>query len=214
MSEQTKIDLPDFAFDFTGGHVSLDFVNTADGRADIVLPKETLKDYRYLLLWGVQARMITEEEAGVLLEEARRHPEEAADVFRRAVAFREVLYRLTTLHIHNEQPDVDDLAIFNAMLAATRGYERIVDAGQGRFQWSWDEQSLPLDRMLWEVTRQAGDLLTSGDLQAVKTCGNADCDWVFIDTSKNHSRRWCDMKTCGNRVKVRRHYQRQKQNVQ
>ena len=42
----------------------------------------------------------------------------------------------------------------------------------------------------------------------VRECGASDCAWLFLDTSKNHHRRWCDMTRCGNRAKVRRFYAR------
>jgi predicted RNA-binding Zn ribbon-like protein len=47
-------------------------------------------------------------------------------------------------------------------------------------------------------------LMTSERLQALRECGNRECRWLFLDTSKNHTRRWCDMKVCGNRIKARR----------
>jgi predicted RNA-binding Zn ribbon-like protein len=63
------------------------------------------------------------------------------------------------------------------------------------------------------VVKSAGDLLISGELDNVRVCSAPDCQWLFLDTSKNHSRRWCDMKGCGNRAKVRRHYERKKQSL-
>src|SRR5207302_22567 len=67
-----------------------------------------------------------------------------------------------------------------------------------------------LDRMLWPVIRSAADLLVSGEAQRVRRCASETCDWLFLDTSRNHSRRWCDMSGCGNRAKARRHYARAK----
>ena len=66
------------------------------------------------------------------------------------------------------------------------------------------------DRMLWPVTRSAAELLVSGELSRVRTCANDTCGWLFMDTSKNRSRRWCDMNDCGNRAKARRHYARKR----
>jgi predicted RNA-binding Zn ribbon-like protein len=76
------------------------------------------------------------------------------------------------------------------------------------FTWGWDKQSDALDRMLWPVARSAADLLTSDHLNRVHQCGGKDCTWLFVDTSRNHSRQWCDMGDCGNRAKARRFYQR------
>jgi predicted RNA-binding Zn ribbon-like protein len=64
------------------------------------------------------------------------------------------------------------------------------------------------------VALSAADLLTSPAREHVHGCGNTEtCTWVFIDESKNHSRRWCSMKDCGNRVKARRHYQKRTQRL-
>jgi predicted RNA-binding Zn ribbon-like protein len=60
--------------------------------------------------------------------------------------------------------------------------------------------------MLWPIAQSAADLMTSDKRNSVRQCGADDCAWLFLDESRNHSRRWCDMKTCGNRQKARRHY--------
>ncbi|MBI4413448.1 MAG: CGNR zinc finger domain-containing protein, partial [candidate division NC10 bacterium] len=78
------------------------------------------------------------------------------------------------------------------------------------FAWRWTGDGQRLDRMLWAVTRSAADLLTSGELAAVRECEAETCAWLFMDRSRNRSRRWCDMKACGNRAKARRHYERKK----
>jgi predicted RNA-binding Zn ribbon-like protein len=63
--------------------------------------------------------------------------------------------------------------------------------------------------MLWPIASSAADLLTSERLKKVRLCEAKTCTWLFLDESRNHSRRWCDMKVCGNREKARRHYQRE-----
>ena len=78
------------------------------------------------------------------------------------------------------------------------------------FNWSWAAGQDDLDYMLWPVVRTAADLLTSDDLLRVRECARTGCDWLFVDLSKNHSRRWCSMNMCGSRVKARRYYQRRK----
>ena len=82
---------------------------------------------------------------------------------------------------------------------------------EGSFAWDWLNKEQALDRMLWVVARSAADLLVSGELDTVRVCAGEDCNWLFLDTSKNRSRRWCDMKSCGNRAKVRKHYKQKKQ---
>jgi len=76
------------------------------------------------------------------------------------------------------------------------------------FVWSWDADTPELDRPLWPIVRSAAELLTSPERELVKRCASDTCLWLFLDRTKNHARRWCDMKVCGNRAKVRRHRRR------
>ena len=82
-----------------------------------------------------------------------------------------------------------------------------MEVGLKGVDWEWKSQN-PVDSILWPIAQSAADLLTSPDLAAVRMCEAPDCAWLFLDQSRNRSRRWCDMKVCGNRQKARRHYQR------
>ena len=83
-------------------------------------------------------------------------------------------------------------------------------AAGARFEWGWPDSVLGLDRVSWWVARSAAELLTSQDLTFVRECASYDCGWLFMDATKNRSRRWCDMRVCGNRAKSRRHYERRR----
>jgi predicted RNA-binding Zn ribbon-like protein len=55
----------------------------------------------------------------------------------------------------------------------------------------------------------ACELLVGAERRRIKECPAPDgCGWLFLDASKNAARRWCDMRTCGNIAKARRHYRR------
>src|SRR5579884_2172286 len=108
-----------------------------------------------------------------------------------------------------ETPARDDLKLLNMRLSEAMAQARIVPDTQG-YKWDWVRDEQALDRILWPVVRSAADLLTSEKLPDVRACAAEDCRWLFLDISKNHSRRWCDMQTCGNQAKARRHYQRAK----
>ena len=83
-----------------------------------------------------------------------------------------------------------------------------VVARHGRFGLDWASGGPALYRVLWPVVRSAAELLTSEDLRCVRKCAASDCGWIFLDTSRNRRRRWCDMRACGNRAKVRRPHER------
>ena len=95
-----------------------------------------------------------------------------------------------------------------SILAEALPHRRLVTTAEG-FGWQWGEDPVALAQMLWPIARSAADLLTSPDLGRVRECARAACEWLFVDHSKNRSRRWCDMQECGNVEKVRRYRRRQ-----
>lgn len=197
----------EYAFDFTGGNLCLDFANTLDGTR--TSPTERLQTYPDLVAWGRQADVLSDDEARRLAQLAARHPRDAARVLAKAVAIRERLYRIFSSVIDESPTPPEDLASLNAALSPVLDRLRI-GARRGGFRWAWEPAGDALDRMLWPVLRSAADLLVSGELRGVRRCAGETCNWLFLDTSRNHSRRWCDMRSCGNRAKARRYHARKK----
>ncbi len=194
-------------FEFSGGHLCLDFANTLTDRE--TRPQEQLNGYRDLVAWGQQAGIVPPEEGQALLVAAGRRSTEAAGVLREARVLREAIYRVFAAIAAGDRPGEADLAVLNAALARALAHARIVRTAEG-FVWGWAAEAEALDRPLWPVARSAAELLVSGELAAVRECASASCNWLFMDFSRNQSRRWCDMKSCGNREKARRHYERKK----
>jgi predicted RNA-binding Zn ribbon-like protein len=188
------------------GHVVLDYVNTLSWRtrAEKV---EFLSNYSDLGTWGVISGLLSEKDARSHLEEALRSPEQFAAVYLRSITLREALYNILSAYSSAAQPDVADIAVLNQELAQALSFRRLEWTGAG-FNWSWEERPGDLESLLWKIAGAAADLLTSDTLERVGECQGVGCGWLFIDTSKNHSRRWCDMEGCGNRAKARRHYKR------
>ena len=189
-----------------GGRLCLDFLNTVDTHAPPL--DEKLGAYADLVWWALRVGVLTEPEAAPLLAAADADSARAAEVLAGALAFRAGLYRLLRAARAGEPVDGADLAVVNGALARALGHHRIVAEGEG-FAWGW-EDAAELERVLWPVARDAADLLVSGDLRRVGKCCGENCDWLYLDTSRNRSRRWCDMQSCGNRAKARRHYPRAK----
>lgn len=204
---ETVIQAP--IFEFTGNSLCLDFVNTVNDRPTDN-PREMINSYQNLVVWAQQGHIVKDDGAQRLLEEEARHPKDAIAVLQRAIVLREAIYSIFSAIADGASPGEADLAILNTELAEAMSRARIVPEANG-FAWDWIGNEDKLDRILWIVARSAADLLLSGELDAVRACSAPDCKWLFLDTSKNHSRRWCDMKGCGNRAKVRRHYERKKQ---
>jgi predicted RNA-binding Zn ribbon-like protein len=191
-------------FEFSGGVICLDFCNTADGDINGEW-KENLLQYEDLITWSREARTLNEAEAEQLLRSAAEHSAESNQVMEKAHGLRKTLYDVFSAIAHEEQPQAAHLATFNTFLGETGAQLQIVPAPDG-FEWTWAQESL--EKPLWPITWSAAELLLSNNRTLVRECGNPTCSWLFLDTSRNHSRRWCDMKGCGNRAKARRHYAR------
>jgi predicted RNA-binding Zn ribbon-like protein len=86
-------------------------------------------------------------------------------------------------------------------------HRRLVDTG-GAFEWRWSDEQGDLDTLRWRIALSMADLVTSEQVKKLKSCPGEGCAWLFVDTSRNGARRWCEMEICGNRNKVRRHRQK------
>lgn len=170
-------------------------------------PRDDLADYTGLANWIQQEGATTTGESKELVREAARRPRAAATVFREAVEIRQVIYRIFSAGIKRRAPEVTDLATFNSALGEALFHSRIVQR-TGSFALECDRSKRPLNWILWPVLQSAAELLTSEQLTRLRECAGVDCTWLFLDRSKNGTRRWCDMKGCGNRAKSRRHYER------
>lgn len=203
-------DIPraDHDFEFVGGSVALDFANTLGGMHSAPT-HEHLIEYADLVSFGRSAGTISPSHGRRLVDEAERQPARAGAVLRRAISLREAIWRAFDALAKSGRADSADFAtIQEEELAALKHARYAQSATDVVYQWS---EELSLDRPLWDIARAAGELLRSkGDLARVRECGSATCEWLFIDQSRNHTRRWCDMNDCGNRAKVRRFRARQR----
>lgn len=191
------------------GRLCLDFANTVDWHASDH-PEERLRNYSDLVSWAREVGVLKPREAQHLLREAKRRPSDAAAVLERATVLREAVYRVFSAVTSGRSPEGADLGIVNEALSKALGRLQVVKAAQ-KFTWGWAGDESALDQMLWPVARSAGDLLTSDQLTRVGQCADdRGCGFLFLDMSRNRSRRWCDMRDCGNRAKVKRHYRRKR----
>lgn len=197
-------------FDMGVGVLCLDFANTVNWHASDH-PEDALNGYSDLLDWGTAAGILSSTQAAQLRQTAANQPESTAAAFDRAIQTREAIYRIFADFSEQGSVDPDDLAILNEALSRSLPHLRLT-VSDAEFAWDWAEDPDSLDRVLWVVARSAGELLTSDQLDRVRQCADdRGCGYLFLDTSRNRSRRWCSMESCGNRAKARRHYQRQQQ---
>jgi predicted RNA-binding Zn ribbon-like protein len=197
-----------YSFEFVAGALCLDFVNTVGARGPSGSRNEHLNDYSDLVEWACQGAMITKTRAAELLAHAARNPNLARRVFGEALELREAIARVSSALAGGHKPAPADVAAINAALPRALAHLEIVPADHG-FDWRFREVDDALDSITWPVVRSAADLLLHAPVR-IGMCESDTCGWLFVDTSRNHSRRWCTMGDCGNRAKARRHYAKRK----
>lgn len=188
-----------------GGLLCLDFANTVSARGTEDA-RDVLDDYTDLLAWSVHAGALAAEAAAPLARHAQDAPARAAAIWARARLLREAIVAILAAHAAARTPDAASLRRLNNELGPALAHLQLrAQASAHAFAWHWAEPPAALDRPLWPIAHSAAELLTSDELAHVRTCAGDTCGWLFVDRSKNHSRRWCDMKECGNVAKVRRY---------
>lgn len=192
---------------FIGGKLCLDFANTAEWHAS-ENPEEKLKTFNDFIKWGHLAGIISEGGAQKLVRKAKMDPSGSKEVLKRAIELREAIYHVFSTLTKGRPPQKKDMAVLNRNLSRTMAQSRLVQTESG-FLWKTSGNKAELDWMLNTIVRSAADLLTSEDWKRVKECADdRGCGYLFLDKSRNRSRRWCDMKDCGNRAKAKRFYNR------
>lgn len=196
-------------FDLIAGNVCLDFVNTLDDRH--IKPKELLETYVDLARFGEDAGLLEPTQVDRLYERSYAEPERAKQALLWGRELREAIHDVFWAIMNKRPAPPGALARLNADIQTAAGHMRLVPV-KGGFEWGFDDLG-DFDSVLWPIARSAADLLASEQLPYVRACFSKSCEWFFLDTSKNHHRRWCDMTRCGNRAKVQRFYARQKRNA-
>jgi predicted RNA-binding Zn ribbon-like protein len=204
---QSPLPAIDKQFHFVGADLSLDFCNTVGGKRGTI-PRENLHSYAHFLAWCQQAKLVDSGQRSLLLKKSEQDPIGAREVLARVIELREALYRIFLATASGAHVENADLVLLNAELACAMSQLRLGRKGKD-FKWQWAAQPLALAMPLGPIAHSAATLLSSEFFRnQVHQCCGDNCGWLFLDCSKNHSRRWCDMRDCGNRAKVRRHRQK------
>jgi predicted RNA-binding Zn ribbon-like protein len=193
--------------DLKSGHPILEFTNTVGNHAS-EHPGETLFNYNDLIAWMKGVGLLGEERAQVLMRSGITQPDKSVAVFARSLELREAIYRLFVAQTKGIPPPEGDLAILNSVLRnLTSGAQ--IGQESDRFVWQWNFDESALEAPLSIIALSAVELMTSENIKWIGQCADeGGCGWLFVDTSKNHSRRWCDINDCGNRAKQRRYQRR------
>jgi predicted RNA-binding Zn ribbon-like protein len=193
------------SFDLSGGALGLDFANTWSDRGR---PEtDHLRAYTDLLAFARQSGLLDTTEESHLASRAEEDPRAAEAALARGRGLREALYGIFSALAASRAPADSDLERLNSALPEAFSRLRL-EQREDDLVWTWAAPDEALEAPLWPVLRSAAELLTSEDRRQVRECAGTACTWLFLDRSRNRSRRWCSMESCGNRAKARRHYRR------
>ncbi|MFC0532021.1 CGNR zinc finger domain-containing protein [Phytohabitans kaempferiae] len=187
-----------------GGNLTLDYLNTRSGPPVGAPDDDVLLSYDDVLAWARHVDLLADQEVTRLLRRARKDPDGAHVAYQRALAVREHLDELFRTVAAGGRPASQRLAWLRDTTAEALAHAQLAP-GHDRFGWHWTADQ-DLARPLWPIVHAAADLLTNGPLDRIKAC--AGCRFLFIDESKNRSRRWCSMEDCGTAEKIRRYVSR------
>lgn len=185
---------PRWIFDRTGDHLAVDFANTVSDR--LTSPVERLATYADLVEFARQTGILSDARAQELVDTCRARPSDAARALLTAHTLRDALHDLYFAIAEGHPPPPASLASFNALVPRLR-----LDSN---LSWTWAGDVSGLDEMLGPIMKAAVDLLTTDERKRLSRCRADTCQFLFLDCSKNKSRQWCSMSSCGNREKARR----------
>jgi len=179
-----------------GGHLALDFCNTA-GEHLAERPDELFPDWESFVRWAVQVGLIEPESYGELVDS----PSAIEEVWE----LREEIYHVgLTLALGDPVAEHD----LGAIREEANAPKPMVVSEGGRVHWLPDPQ-FASQQLRAILAGEALSLFCSRRSDRIGMCGGGLCGWLFLDESRGKRRRWCDMKDCGNREKARRYYRQQ-----
>ncbi len=190
---------------FIGGSLALDFHNTASWGAAKPIADNLLDSYGDVVSWALEAEAIAPDYARDLLRTAGEDPGGTAAALTRILELRQILHDVFTPVGEAQGVPPAALEALNHWLSAVP--LTLTPEGE-RFAWDWSAHPDELVSVVWPVVWSAAELLRSSDVDRVGGCELEGCGWLFVDRSRRHNRKWCQMEVCGNRVKARRHYRR------
>jgi predicted RNA-binding Zn ribbon-like protein len=188
-------------FQLIAGDPVADFVNTLDWRFRAGGAEELLGSYQNLLRFCEQAGVLTGKQVRALQRGAAERPGEKALAM--ACELREASADFLYAELEERKAFASTVRTLESLFRQAQA-RRQLRRYDGVLGWDWAEGGAEPELPVWALALRAEELMTGERMKALRECGNPECRWLFLDTSKNHTRRWCDMKICGNRMKARR----------
>jgi predicted RNA-binding Zn ribbon-like protein len=192
---------------FDGGCLCFDFINTVSSRREETII-EYLPYYADLLTLYARQKALPATLLAALDTHAEKKPQEARKALAEIVVSRENMYQLFSTLAAGKTVPSEVLDTFNVDLPKLFSHLQFQNK-EGLPQLTWKIESTDLYLPFRLALKSAYDILTTEEPRRIKEC--PACGWLFLDHSKNNSRRWCDMQVCGSIDKSKRYYHRKKQ---
>ena len=186
---------------------ALSFNNTVSWEAG-GLSNDRLETFPDLLRWAGATDVLPPAELTVLQERATGDPWSAATALAQARELRTVLHQILSALARHQEPEPIALRAFNQALRVAAG-QLALTWSEGRLVWGHQGEMAP-ETVVHRIAWAAAQFMTSPALARLGLCANPECGWMYLDSTRNHSRRWCSMQDCGSRAKARRYYRRRK----
>ena len=191
----------DQPFQLVAGHPALDLVNTLDWRFRDNGPEELLASYDDLLRFSAESGLLSGKQIRAILRESTQAA--AADALVSCRELREAAAEIFYAAVDSRTPPGSQIKIIERFFMQACQRQRLAWSGS-RLAWDWPASECSPDLPVWMLSIRSARLMLSDEMRLLRACEKPDCRWLFLDTSKNHTRRWCEMKVCGNRMKARR----------
>jgi len=189
------------SLDLVGGELAWDFTNTSSARG-LPTHQEHLRDFDTLMQWVEHARVMAPSDCAHIRAALSGHPRRARRVFDRAIELRELIWMIGTALAEQRPIPAGLLDLLSAAHAENLRHAEM-RMRLGSYIWVFDPRRDILAAILGPITLSALTLVMEKDLLRTRRCAGQECGWLFFDTTKNNRRRWCEMRVCGNRAKVR-----------
>jgi predicted RNA-binding Zn ribbon-like protein len=189
-----------------GGVLCFDFINTVHDRVNLP-SKDYIFDYRAFMYWCKRLKVLPAYKIKQLESFSKRNIQLAEKALIKIAGSREILYSFFSSIAAGKVIDGGLLLKFNKIISASFMHIRY-EYSKGRLIVAWNDRKVSLYEPYRVIIKSAFDVVSSGDFQRIKECSG--CGWIFLDSTKNNSRRWCNMLTCGAKIKARRFYQKKR----
>lgn len=191
-----------------GGCPVFDFTNTISNRND---PDyfDYLTKYEDFIQWIDKVGLLSKGKLNAIIAFSKHHPRKSTDVFKQVMEARETTFKLFSSLAKNHKAERETLESFNHFLSEALSNMQ-VELGRTEIATSFNiSEKTILKEPLYLLIKNAFDILSTQHFERIKEC--PACGWLFLDTTKNGKRRWCNMQVCGSNDKARRYYHRKKE---